>query len=86
MTEKTATINNPTGLHARPASQLVNFIKTFENKVLFIFNDKCVDAKSLLNILALGLKADTVLTVRVEGDNSDDVCTKVCEYIENIKE
>lgn len=86
MAEKKAIINNPTGLHARPASQLVNFVKTFDNKVLFIFKNKEVDVKSLLNILALGLKGGTEVTVRVLGDNAEVICDKVCSFIENIKE
>ncbi len=64
-----AVIINPTGLHARPATELVNIAKRYQAQVRVRSGELVVDAKSLVNLLKLG--AGKGVTVRVSADGVD---------------
>jgi len=49
--------NNPTGLHARPASLLVAQAAKSKSKVIILFNNKTINAKSMLSLLVAGASA-----------------------------
>jgi phosphocarrier protein HPr len=57
-------------LHARPAADFVRSAMRFEAKISVAANDREVDAKSLLSILALGAKRGTSLLLRAEGEDA----------------
>jgi len=62
-------IRNPHGLHARPATVLVDLAKGFQSAVRIRYNGKSADAKSLIALLGLG--AGNGATVRVTAEGSD---------------
>ena len=53
-------INNSQGLHARPATLLVQKATTFKCEVSIECNGKCANAKSLIGVLSLGVKGYSV--------------------------
>ena len=75
MTSKKVIVANPTGLHARPASQLVQFCKKFPEKIILKGNGKDTDPKSIIMLLSAGLKKGTELEVVVEGEKATSVLT-----------
>ena len=54
MIERKVVLKNRTGLHARPASELVAFAKELPCKVYLEHNGKKAAADSILQLLALG--------------------------------
>ncbi len=84
MTIVKATVNSESGIHARPASDLVNFAKTFESKVYIASEVKKANATSIIMILTLGAKKGTVLEVSAEGEDEAVAAQKVAEFIESI--
>lgn len=86
MISKFATINNDTGLHARPASELATFAKKFESKIMLINGDKSANATSVIKILTLGAKKDTKLEVTADGADEATAIDEMVAYIEAIKE
>lgn len=60
-------IKHTVGLHARPATILAKTASEYESQIDVIFHDKKGNAKSLLNILGLGVKKGDEITIRVEG-------------------
>ncbi|MCA9963090.1 MAG: phosphoenolpyruvate--protein phosphotransferase [Anaerolineales bacterium] len=64
-------IQNVTGLHARPAREFVNVAKQFKAKIQVQHGEKKVNAKSLISILALGVRSGG--TIRVEADGVDEM-------------
>lgn len=84
MYEKTITISNETGLHARPAAEFVNFVKGIEGKVSLIKDNKTVNAKSILNVLSLALKKGSECVVRVEGENAEEAAEKIVDFVSNL--
>ena len=60
------------GLHARPASMLVNKANSFHSKIRMIKGEKIAEAKSILNIMTLGVKKGEELTIEVDGADEQE--------------
>ena len=69
MITREITINNKSGLHARPASLWVQAASRFQSKIKIKRGDSVVDGKSILGILSLGLAAGSVFELLAEGDD-----------------
>ena len=72
MTEATTTIENKTGIHARPASVFVQTASKFKSKVQLKAKGKTVDAKSILMIMSMGLVKGTEITIVADGPDEAD--------------
>lgn len=86
MIEKTFIIKNKFGIHARPATLLVNTLKDFEGEVKFYKGDQEADGKSIMDILILGVEYNAPLKVVVinkEKDKEMEIIQKIEELIEN---
>jgi phosphocarrier protein HPr len=70
--EKKLVINNPHGLHARPASQFVQTAGKFSSSVSITRGDEMIDGKSIMGILSLGLECGTEIILRVDGDDAEN--------------
>mgnify|MGYP003687908733 CR=1 FL=1 len=53
MSQKEITVINPLGLHARPAAKVVECAGRFSSDVWLHYNDKEIDAKSIMSVLML---------------------------------
>jgi phosphocarrier protein len=72
MTEKTITITNRAGIHARPAALLVDAAKDFSSSLYFEKDGDRINAKSIMGILTLGASYETELKIIAEGEDKDD--------------
>lgn len=86
MFEQNVTIQDPVGIHARPAALLVQFCKGFPETIQILHGDTEIDPKSIISILAAGLKQGAVVTVRVMGEQAAQVGPQVVNFIENLKD
>lgn len=64
-------IEDPNGLHARPAGKLATFAKRFHATVKVRANEKEADAKRLLSLMSLGAVSGTALTFVIEGEDEE---------------
>ena len=62
-------ITNKVGLHARPASLFVQQASKFESEITVYNGQDFADAKSILEILILGVSQGN--TIRIEATGSD---------------
>lgn len=87
MLSSKVTLNAPTGLHARPAGDLVKLAKSFEGTEVKIDNGtRCVNAASMLSVLSLGIKSGTELTVSASGPSEAQALKAVCDFLESVKD
>jgi len=86
MFNRLTTIKNPTGLHARPASQLTALCKKFPEKITLEIGDTKVDPKSIISVLSAGIKCGTVINVAVEGENETAVGEELVSFIDGLTE
>ena len=59
------------GIHARPATNIVNAAKQFTSKIEVLLNNKSVDAKRMLALMSLNAKGNDVIEVIINGDDED---------------
>lgn len=87
MVSSKVVIQNQTGLHARPASDFVNFVKTFGCKIEIENTEgKRVKGSSLLKILSLGIKTGSELTVYCEGEGEQEALEKVVKFLSELED
>ena len=82
MTEATLTIENKTGIHARPASVFVQTAAKFKSKVQVQAKGKTADAKSILMLMSLGLSKGTEITISADGPDEAEAVAALKELIE----
>ena len=79
-------VKNPTGLHARPASQLAKLCKSLPDEVRLITEKGAVNPKNVLGILTAGLKNGAQFTVQVKGEREQDSGRQIIEFLEGLSE
>ncbi len=65
--DRSITIANDAGLHARPATQIVELVKGFDGAVTVSKGDKTVKAGSIMGVLSLGAVNGDEVTFSVDG-------------------
>ena len=65
-------IENPSGFHARPASMLVKEAMHFKSNIQFQKGDVVVNCKSMMSVLAAGIKNGDCLIFSIEGEDEGD--------------
>jgi phosphotransferase system HPr (HPr) family protein len=59
-------------LHARPAGALVRAASAYESAITLSAGDRCADAKSILQVLALGATGGTEVAVTASGNDASE--------------
>jgi phosphocarrier protein HPr len=67
MTTRKVTILNRAGIHARPASLIVQTAQQFTSSIWLEKDNVKINAKSIMNILTLGATYQTVMILSAEG-------------------
>ena len=81
--EKTVTIKNASGLHARPAGMFVKKAAEFKSTVEVITKGKTVNAKSIMGIMSLGLAQGDELTISTNGEDQELAVNELVELVES---
>lgn len=76
-------LQNETGLHARPAGELVKLASTFKSDVNLTANGRTINAKSILAIMSLGIKASTEIEIECNGEDEEEAMNKIVEAFNN---
>lgn len=72
-----------TGIHARPATLLVQTASKFQSEIELIYNDKAVNLKSIMGVMSLGVSKGSDVTITVEGDDEDEAMAAIKETMVN---
>lgn len=83
MIEKSFTIKNAEGLHARPAGVLAKTAGAFTSTVELVGNGKTINAKSIMSVMGLGLTKDTGVTLRISGADELVAMEKIEQLFNN---
>jgi phosphotransferase system HPr (HPr) family protein len=84
--ETEARLPDDVDLHARPAA---NFVKTalgFTSKLTVSSGDREADAKSLLAILALGVRRGAHINIRAEGEDAAQAVSALAATVAGLTE
>jgi phosphocarrier protein len=77
------TLENETGLHARPASALVQASQKYDSDINISKDNDLYNAKSMMSILSMGASMGTVLEFQIEGADEDAAFEEINSIINN---
>ena len=81
MYEKKATVLKQVGLHARPATFLIQKANEFKSSIWIEKDERRVNAKSLLGVLSLGVAKDATINIIADGSDEVEALNTLCELI-----
>jgi phosphotransferase system HPr (HPr) family protein len=73
---------NTLGVHARPASKIVQTANRFKSAVSLCRDKVTADAKSILNVMMLGANYDTSVTIRAAGEDEKEAVDAIAGLFE----
>ena len=71
MVKENVIIENETGLHARPATEISKVAMKYPCDIYMVIGEKKVNAKSPLMIMAAGIKSNTELEIVCDGEKEE---------------
>ncbi|MDD5021139.1 MAG: HPr family phosphocarrier protein [Endomicrobiaceae bacterium] len=83
MTEKKLKVINQLGLHARPASLIVQSAMKFHSTITIVKDEYTIDAKSIMGLMMLAASRGTELLFQVDGVDEQEALNKMEEIFNN---
>ena len=80
--EKSCTVRNKMGLHARPAAMIVQTANKFPCEVTLVKDGQNVNGKSIMGVLMLAAARGTVVLVRAEGEQAPQCAEAIAALFE----
>ncbi len=71
------TVQDPIGIHARPAGLLVKEVKKYASTITLSKGEKSVNALKLMAIMGLGIKQGETVKITVEGDDEEKAAAEI---------
>ena len=75
------TIQNPTGLHARPASNLIMTARTWQSEITLEKGEKTANPKSLMSVLALNVNQGDTIRITSTGVDEEEAIAGMEEFV-----
>jgi len=77
LVSKNVVVKSKNGIHFRNAGALAELANNCDHKVSISFSDKHVDAGKALEVILLGAKYGSQVTIQVSGEAPETVFSKV---------
>ena len=74
-----------TGIHARPATLLVQAASKFGSDINLEYNGKSVNLKSIMGVMSLGVPTKATVEIVAEGDDEKEVIASIAKVIKEQK-
>ncbi len=74
-----------TALHARPAGLLVRTAAPYDASVTLHANGRCADAKSILQVMALGASGGATVELEATGPAASDALDAIAVLLETLE-
>lgn len=81
MVSEKITVKNPSGLHLRPAGTLSNIAAKCPSEVTLVKGEKRVNPKSVLVLMAAGIKCGDEITVECSGETEAEDLKTIIDAI-----
>jgi phosphocarrier protein HPr len=86
MLTKNFVVQNPSGLHARPATLFVQKATSFPCSVNVTKGTKKINGKSIMALMTLGITKGDEVTLEVDGDEEDKAMAALGSILEKVHE
>ena len=74
-------INDPLGLHARPAGMLVKAVAKYASKITVTAPTGTADAKRLMALMRLAAKQGMELTITIDGADEEKAAAELQAFL-----
>lgn len=81
MAEKTFTITAESGIHARPATALVQTAGQFNSEITVEYNGRSVNLKSIMGVMSLGIPSGGEIKISANGDDEQQAIEALTDTI-----
>jgi phosphocarrier protein HPr len=81
MAQKQFTVTADTGIHARPATLLVQTASKFDSEVHLQYKEKKVNLKSIMGVMSLGVGKGADITIITEGSDEEEALNSLEETL-----
>lgn len=81
MVKKEFKIINSQGIHMRPANEFASAMGEFSCEVTVVHRDNEINGKSLMNMIAAGIRGGSEILVICEGEDEEKALEKAGELI-----
>jgi len=81
MHNRTVTIVNKLGLHARAAAKFVTLASSFASDIKVARNGQEVNGKSIMGVMMLAASRGSDITLIADGDDETDAVNRLAELI-----
>ncbi|MCR3955077.1 MAG: HPr family phosphocarrier protein [Gudongella sp.] len=82
MINKSVTLTNPEGLHARPAALFVKEANKYESNLEIVSESRKVNGKSIIGIMSLGAFHGEEITLSASGPDEEEMINSLAELLE----
>ena len=79
MEKREFTITSETGIHARPATILVQAASKFSSDITLSYEGKSVNLKSIMGVMSRGVGQIAKVTITANGDDEKEALDTVAE-------
>lgn len=83
MVERPVRIQNPEGLHARPAALFAQTASRFASEVRILTDRREINAKSVLGVMSLAAVRGTLLLIRADGPDQEEAVRVLAGLVED---
>lgn len=82
MIERQIVVSNSLGIHARPASMIVQTAIKFKSSISLVKDGVSADAKSIMSVMMLAAAYNSLVTIRVSGEDEKEALEAITGLFE----
>jgi phosphocarrier protein len=85
MKEHNCIIQDPAGIHARPAGVLAKTAQRYKSEITVTKGEKTASLKKVFALMGLAVKQNEGVTIRFEGQDEDDALAAIKQALQEEK-
>jgi len=79
--KKTFLVTSEYGIHARPATRLVNLAMSFKSEISLEAMGKSINLKSIMGLMSLGIYKGEEVSITAEGEDAEKALTSLADFM-----
>ncbi|AIO19548.1 Phosphocarrier protein HPr [Candidatus Izimaplasma bacterium HR1] len=82
--EREFVVTNEQGIHARPATKLVQLANDFSADLDLLYKGSTVDLKSIMGVLSLGVTRGSLVVIRANGEDENEAIKQITKFFQEL--
>ena len=79
--KKEITVKTSAVYDARALAELVGLANNFASKITIDMNGRCINVKSIMGVMGLGLDVDKVITIEAKGEDEAEAVVAIETFL-----